>query len=136
VLDGQHTSKTIIATTESNPRVHLRYLKQGVTIVVCDEIDGRVSMKDLLQKLGAMGVQSILLEGGSRLAGDMLQNGLIDELAFFVAPKIVGNNGFAPFTLREITSMDQAIRLDFIDVTRSGVDFLIRARPEWSCSPD
>jgi diaminohydroxyphosphoribosylaminopyrimidine deaminase/5-amino-6-(5-phosphoribosylamino)uracil reductase len=135
VLDGQHTSKTIIATTESNPRVHLRYLKQGVTIVVCEESDGRVSMKDLLKKLGGMGVQSILLEGGSRLAGDMLQHGLIDELAFFVAPKIVGNNGFAPFTLREITSMDQAIRLDFIDVTRSGVDFLIRARPEWSCSP-
>jgi diaminohydroxyphosphoribosylaminopyrimidine deaminase/5-amino-6-(5-phosphoribosylamino)uracil reductase len=92
-------------------------------------------MKDLLQKLGTMSVQSILLEGGSRLAGDMLQHGLIDELAFFVAPKIIGNNGFAPFTLREITSMDQAIRLDFIDVIRSGVDFLIHARPEWSCSP-
>jgi len=135
VLKGLHSSKTIIATTESNPRVHARYLKQGATIVVCEEYDGRVSMKDLLPKLGALGVQTILLEGGSRLAGDMLQHGLIDELAFFVAPKIIGNNGFAPFTLQDITSMEQAIPLVFTDVKRSGVDFIIHARPETSCSP-
>lgn len=136
VLHGQRSSRTIIATTESDPHMHARYLKLGVTILVCDESDGRVSMKDLLQKLGAMGVQSILLEGGSRLAGDMLQHGLIDELVFFVAPKIIGNNGFAPFTINGLTSMEQAIRLVFTDVSRSGVDLLIHARPEGSCLPD
>jgi diaminohydroxyphosphoribosylaminopyrimidine deaminase/5-amino-6-(5-phosphoribosylamino)uracil reductase len=135
VLSGPHSTKTIIATTESNPKVHMRYLKQGATIVVCDEFDGRVSMKDLLQKLGAMGIQSILLEGGSRLAGDMLQHGLIDELVFFVAPKIIGNNGFAPFTLQDITSMDKAIRLVFTDMQRSGTDLIIYARPEGPCLP-
>jgi diaminohydroxyphosphoribosylaminopyrimidine deaminase/5-amino-6-(5-phosphoribosylamino)uracil reductase len=136
VLSDRHSSKTIIATTESNPRVHARYLKQGATIVVCEEYESRVSMKDLLSKLGTMGIQSILLEGGSRLAGDMLQHGLIDELAFFVAPKIIGNNGFAPFTLQDITSMDQAIKLNFIDVSRSGADLIIHARPERPCSQD
>src|SRR5512133_1475414 len=135
VLNGHRTAKTIIATTETNPRVHARYLKQGVAIIVCEELDGRVSMQDLLQKLGAMGVQSILLEGGGRLAGDMLQHGLIDDLVFFVAPKIIGNNGFAPFALEGITSMDQAVRLEFIDVSRSGVDLMIHARPEVPCSP-
>jgi diaminohydroxyphosphoribosylaminopyrimidine deaminase/5-amino-6-(5-phosphoribosylamino)uracil reductase len=128
-LNDQLSSKTIIATSESNPRTHLRYLKQGVTILVCDEDDGRVSMKDLLQKLGAMGVQSILLEGGSGLAGNMLLNGLIDELVFFVAPKIIGSNGFAPFKLLGITSMAQAIRLDFINVCRIGSDIDRNYRP-------
>jgi diaminohydroxyphosphoribosylaminopyrimidine deaminase / 5-amino-6-(5-phosphoribosylamino)uracil reductase len=136
MLNGQKTSGTIIATCESNPRVHLRYLKQGATMVVCEADDGRVSMKDLLQKLGTMGVQSILLEGGSRLAGNMLQHGLIDELVFFVAPKVIGNNGFAPFTLSGLTSMEQAVRLVFTNVSRSGVDLIIHARPEASCSPD
>lgn len=136
VLNEQLSSRTVIATTESNPRVHLRYLKQGVTVIVCEEADGRVSMKDLLEKLGQMGVQSILLEGGSRLAGNMLQLGLIDELLFFMAPKIIGSNGFAPFTLQGITNMAQAIRLDFIDVGRIGSDIVITARPERSCLPD
>jgi diaminohydroxyphosphoribosylaminopyrimidine deaminase/5-amino-6-(5-phosphoribosylamino)uracil reductase len=135
VLSGPQSSKTIIATTESNPRVHARYLKQGATIVVCEEYDGRVSMNDLLQKLGAMGVQSILLEGGSRLAGDMLQHGLIDELVFFIAPKLIGNNGFAPFTLQGITSMTEALQVEFTDLVRIGTDIVITSRPVSSCSP-
>jgi diaminohydroxyphosphoribosylaminopyrimidine deaminase/5-amino-6-(5-phosphoribosylamino)uracil reductase len=92
-------------------------------------------MQDLLQKLGIMGVQSVLLEGGSRLAGSMLQQGMIDELVFFVAPKIIGSNGFAPFNLQGITSMSHAIKLDFTDIRRIGSDFVVTARPERLCSP-
>jgi diaminohydroxyphosphoribosylaminopyrimidine deaminase/5-amino-6-(5-phosphoribosylamino)uracil reductase len=65
----------------------------------------------------------------------MLENGLIDELVFFVAPKLIGGNGFAPFTLSAMTRMEQAYKLIFTDVRRSGVDLLIHARPEVSCSP-
>ncbi len=137
LLSDPHTSNTIIATTETNPKVHARYLKQGATIVVCDEYDGRVSMQDLLQKLGDMGIQSILLEGGSRLAGGMLEHNLIDELVFFIAPKIIGNNGFAPFALQgSITSMAESLKLSFSDISRVGTDLVITARPEKSCSPD
>ncbi|MDD2733537.1 MAG: bifunctional diaminohydroxyphosphoribosylaminopyrimidine deaminase/5-amino-6-(5-phosphoribosylamino)uracil reductase RibD [Desulfuromonadaceae bacterium] len=135
ILNGELSAKTIIATAESNTDVHRPYLEQGATIVVCDEYDGRVSMKDLLQKLGEMGVQSILLEGGSHLAGNMLQQGLIDELVFFVAPKIIGSNGFAPFTLQGITSMAHAIKLNFTDIRRIGSDIVVTARPEPLCSP-
>ncbi len=134
VLSERLAPRTIIATTETNPRVHLRYIQQGVNILVCEEDDGRVSMNDLLLKLGEMGIQSILLEGGSRLAGSMLQSGLIDELVFFVAPKVIGNNGFAPFTLMGMTSMDQAVKLVYTKVTHSGVDLVIHARPEIPCS--
>ena len=136
VLSEHMAQNTIIATTESNPRVHMRYSQQGAVVIVCDEYDGRVSMVDLLQKLGQRGIQSILLEGGSRLAGDMLQSGIIDEFVFFLAPKIIGSDGFAPFTLRGITSMSKAIRLHFGPVVRSGQDIVIRAWPgEASCSP-
>ena len=136
VLSESMAHDTIIATTESNPRVHLRYTQQGATIIICDEYDGRVSMVDLLQKLGKRGIQTILLEGGSRLAGDMLKNGLIDEFIFFLSPKIIGSDGFAPFALRGITSMNNAIRLHFGPVARSGQDIVIHAWPEeTSCSP-
>ncbi|KAB0669329.1 bifunctional diaminohydroxyphosphoribosylaminopyrimidine deaminase/5-amino-6-(5-phosphoribosylamino)uracil reductase RibD [Oryzomonas sagensis] len=136
VLSESMAPGTIIATTESNPRVHLRYTQQGATVIVCDEYDGRVSMVDLLQKLGKRGIQSILLEGGSRLAGEMLQNNAIDEFIFFLAPKIIGSDGFAPFTLRGITSMDQAIKLQFGQIAHSGQDIIVHAWPaEAACSP-
>lgn len=135
VLGNGLAHQTIIATTETNPDIHQRYLKQGAFILVCDVFDGRVLIPDLLIKLGNMGIQSVLLEGGSRLAGDMLQSNSIDEMVFFLAPTIIGNDGFAPFTLRGISSLKHAIPLSFNSVKRSGKDIVVHARPEKSCSP-
>jgi diaminohydroxyphosphoribosylaminopyrimidine deaminase/5-amino-6-(5-phosphoribosylamino)uracil reductase len=130
VIEGESAKMTVIATTASNPKVHLRYTRQGATILVCEEFDGRVSMSDLLYKLGKMGIQSVLLEGGSRLAGDMLKNFLIDEFVFFVAPKILGSDGFAPFTLHGITSISNTFKLSYGHVARIGQDLIIHAHPE------
>lgn len=135
VLGGDMARSTIIATTESNPRIHQRYTRQGATVIVCRQQEGRVCMDDLLVQLGRKGIQSILLEGGSRLAGDMLVRGLIDEFVFFVAPKIIGSDGFSPFTLVGLTGMEQAVRLSFTKFARSGSDIVIHAVPESPCSP-
>ena len=135
ILNGVLSRRTIIATAETDRGIHRPYLEQGATVVVCDEFEGRVSIKDLLQKLGIMGVQSILLEGGSRLAGSMLQQGVIDELVFFIAPKVIGSNGFSPFNLHDITSMSRAIMLEYTGIRRIGSDIVVTARPEYVCSP-
>ena len=135
LLSGQLPSRTIIATTESNPRVHLRYQNHGATVLVCEQHQGRVSLADLLQRLGSMGIQSILLEGGSRLAGTMLQQGLIDECVFFYAPKVIGSDGFSPFAITGITDMGHAMAFKDLDVRRMGRDIVVSARPEVSCSP-
>lgn len=136
VLDGGSARKTVIATIEGNTDVHRRYTRQGANIIVCEEYDGRVSMPDLLKRLGGMGIQSILLEGGSRLAGDMLKQSLIDEYVVFIAPKILGSDGFAPFALLGITSMDNSFKLKFGQIAHIGQDVVIHAYPEKApCSP-
>jgi diaminohydroxyphosphoribosylaminopyrimidine deaminase/5-amino-6-(5-phosphoribosylamino)uracil reductase len=48
------------------------------------------SLTDELTILAAEGVQSLLLEGGPRLAASFLRDGLIDKLLVFVAPKLSG----------------------------------------------
>jgi diaminohydroxyphosphoribosylaminopyrimidine deaminase/5-amino-6-(5-phosphoribosylamino)uracil reductase len=132
ILNGPDAVKTIIATCEPDCEVHKRYQAQGAKVLVCREYDGRVQMTDLLHKLAGMGVQTILLEGGSRLAGDMLRNGLIDECIFFYAPKVVGN-GFAPFTLPGIGTMNDAIKISVQRVGMSGADVVVYAKPEVPC---
>lgn len=135
VLQRGLAEKTLLATCERDESLHARYLDQGAQVLVCRAFDGRVAMPDLLSKLAGRGVQTILLEGGSRLAGDMLQHGLIDECIFFYGPKVVGN-GFAPFALSSsITTMDEAYRLKLLKVGMSGDDMVVYARPELSCSP-
>lgn len=135
VLQRGLAEKTLLATCERDEALHARYIDQGAQVLVCRAFDGRVAMPDLLTKLVERGVHTVLLEGGSRLAGDMLQHGLIDECIFFYAPKVVGN-GFAPFALTgSITTMDEAYRLKLVKVGMSGDDMVAYARPELACSP-
>jgi diaminohydroxyphosphoribosylaminopyrimidine deaminase/5-amino-6-(5-phosphoribosylamino)uracil reductase len=47
-------------------------------------------IRDELTALAADGVQSLLLEGGPRIAAAFLREGLIDKLLLFVAPKLSG----------------------------------------------
>ena len=135
ILSGALARKTIIACTEEDVDTHRRYLQSGASVLVCNARDGRVDLLDLLEKLGRIGVQSILLEGGSRLAGDALARGLIDECVFFYAPKVIGSDGFSPFAITGITDMSHALAFSNLTVRRMGTDMLVNARPEAPCLP-
>ena len=47
-------------------------------------------LADELAKLAGEGIQSLLLEGGPRIAAAFLREGLLDKLLVFVAPKLAG----------------------------------------------
>jgi diaminohydroxyphosphoribosylaminopyrimidine deaminase/5-amino-6-(5-phosphoribosylamino)uracil reductase len=135
ILSGLLARNTIIACTEEDLSIHQRYLLNGATVLVCNSLEGRVDLRDLLEKLGRLGVQSILLEGGSRLAGDALSKGLIDECVFFFAPKVIGSDGFSPFAITGITDMSQSLAFTGLSVRRIGSDIVVNARPEGPCLP-
>jgi diaminohydroxyphosphoribosylaminopyrimidine deaminase/5-amino-6-(5-phosphoribosylamino)uracil reductase len=40
-------------------------------------------------------VQEVLVEGGARLATSLLEAGVVDRLALFVAPRVLGAEGLA-----------------------------------------
>lgn len=136
VVSGQLASGTVIATIESNPKVHAHYLKNGATVLVCNAENGKVDLRDLWARLGKQGIHSILLEGGSRLAGEALRQGLIDECVFFYAPKVIGSDGFSPFAITGITDMSRSIQFRDLSVKRIGTDLMVTAYPENPCSQD
>ncbi|WP_178087706.1 bifunctional diaminohydroxyphosphoribosylaminopyrimidine deaminase/5-amino-6-(5-phosphoribosylamino)uracil reductase RibD [Methylacidimicrobium cyclopophantes] len=49
----------------------------------------------LLAELGRRGVQRVLVEGGGKLAGSLLAEGLIDEIALFLCPMILGEGALS-----------------------------------------
>ena len=54
-------------------------------------------LEDELATLATEGVQSLLLEGGPKLAESFLRAGLVDKVLLFVAPQIAGSGpSFAP----------------------------------------
>jgi diaminohydroxyphosphoribosylaminopyrimidine deaminase/5-amino-6-(5-phosphoribosylamino)uracil reductase len=124
----------IIATTGSHPAKAARLEAKGAEVLLCGQANGQVDLAALLKILGSRGIQSILLEGGERLCGEMLRQGLIDRFLFFFAPKIVGGAGKGLFAGVGAALMSQALPLAIRKVSRIGDDILVEAVPEDSCS--
>lgn len=53
--------------------------------------DGRVLLSSLLRQLALREVQSLLVEGGSHIHGSFIAAGLVDSVAVFLAPRLVGS---------------------------------------------
>jgi len=62
----------------------------GAEVVSLPEGEGGLSVEAALAELYRRGVDSLLLEGGPRLAGSFVRAGRVDRTAFFVAPRILG----------------------------------------------
>ena len=82
---------TLVVTTAAASDAKIERLrKKGVTALVTPGKGGRVSLPRLMKTLGRRNIMRILVEGADTLAGGLMDEGLIDEVAFFIAPKIVG----------------------------------------------
>lgn len=102
---------------------------QGVEILSCEEKDGHVDINDLMVKLGAMGIDSLLLEGGSCLNAAFLQANCVDEVNAFIAPKIIGGeHSKSPIGGKGIEFMKDAITLKDTEIEKIGNDVLIKCR--------
>jgi diaminohydroxyphosphoribosylaminopyrimidine deaminase/5-amino-6-(5-phosphoribosylamino)uracil reductase len=86
-----------------------------------------------LDKLGELNIQSVLLEGGPRLAGAFLDAGEIDEMRLFVAPIAVGGRSARmPAEGEGSDSIAASQRALSVTSERVGDDILIKARlKEW-----
>lgn len=136
VLSVPSEAATILVTTRAAPAEKVaRLLERGVEVLQVAERAGRIDPADLMTKLGARGIQSVLLEGGSELSSSLLQAGLIDRVMIFVAPVLIGgNDGKGLFAGRGAARIADALRLSDICVSRFGDDILIEG-DVGKCSP-
>jgi len=87
-----HRHRTIVGTTAFAPAAWRRALALlGVTVLVLPAKQRRADLSVLLAELGRMEITSILAEGGGELLGALFTARLVDQVAFFFAPKIIGN---------------------------------------------
>lgn len=87
-----------VATRPGHPDALLEPLRAaGATIVEIPEAEGRPGLDPaaLLRALAARGLTRVLAEGGAALGAGLLRAGLVDRLAWFHAPGIIGADGRA-----------------------------------------
>lgn len=129
VLNLDSSVRTIIATGSTFEEKLAVLREKGVEIIVTPIKDNRIDIKWLFEELGRMGIDSVLLEGGSTINYSALEAGVVDKVMAFVAPKMIGGQkAKTPVEGEGIEYVRNAVRLDNIDIKRFDDDILIVGR--------
>ncbi len=119
--------RTIIYCTHDGNRATLE--ASGADVIKLGAVDGRPDLEAVLQELGDLGINDLLVESGPTLAGSMVCAGVVDELVIYQAPHIMGSQTRGMFLTPGWQNLDQRLALDIIDIRKVGGDFRITARP-------
>lgn len=104
-------------------------LNRGVRIIEYE--DERLDLDWLMKRLGEMKVTSVLIEGGSSLNAYAFEDGIVDKVMFFIAPKIVGGReSFPAVGGKSFRKLEEAYRLKDVKVKRIGEDILVEGYVE------
>lgn len=123
--------ETIIATRfEDREKIGLLE-KAGCKILVQDGKHDRIDLVDLMDKIGGMGIDSVLLEGGGKLNWSALEAGIVSKVQVYIGNKIFGGkDAKSPVGGWGVDLPDQAKSLKMLGVEALGQDLLIEYRVE------
>ena len=118
VLEGEHCILCAVETVDVD-RVRM-FRDRGVEVWLCESVDGKPDVHDILRRLAKCEVIHLLVEGGSRLASSFMGAGLVDRVAIFTAPKLIA--GMPSIADMGIKKVNEAILLENVDVEQVGQD--------------
>lgn len=123
-------ARVLVFVGEGAPRARVSALEEaGARVVALPREGGRVDPERALAFLLEEGVDGVLLEGGPRLAGAFLERGLVDKLALFLAPRILGEGRGLAEGFR-VERVAEALRLRLARREWLGEDLWLEAYPE------
>ncbi|BAW00685.1 riboflavin biosynthesis protein RibD [Thermus thermophilus] len=123
-------ARVLVFVGEGAPRARVSVLEEaGARVVALPREGGRVDLQKALAFLLEEGVDGVLLEGGPGLAGAFLERGLVDKLALFLAPKLLGEGRGLAEGFR-VERMAEALRLRLARREWLGEDLWLEAYPE------
>jgi len=98
------------ASQKNHPNLEKFLQKNSQNLAIfCEEIDNKIDLEKALEKLHEIGINSILIEGGSSIITQFLQKNLVDELIWIQAGIIIGNDGLEAVGKLGITNLNEAI---------------------------
>ena len=130
LLQQKSEAQTLIfCGPEASEKKRKRLEKAGAIIKSVElAAAGNLDLHAVLNELGRTQVTSLLVEGGSRVHGSFLQEGLVDQMLLFVAPVILGDQGVGLVSFTGQTGKKNIPKLNIFRTRRYGTDLLIEGR--------
>jgi len=127
---------TILATTTTDEKEHQVFLDQGCEVLVTEEENKKVHLKQLMDKLGEKDIDSVLLEGGSVLNAAMLEEKLVSKVYTYISPKIIGGREApSPISGKGSERIKDVSMLQTKKISQLGNDMLIESEV-YECSQE
>src|SRR6202035_1938929 len=89
----------------------------------------RLALGAVLERLGELEVNELLVEAGPILSGELVRQSLVDELLLYVAPKLLGDKARPLLELAEPAGLSAARAFTLLDTHTLGDDLRLRLRP-------
>ena len=99
----------------------------GATVMHLPNANGKVNLSAMLLDLAKREINELHVEGGQRLNGSLMREGLVDELLLYMAPKLMGQ-GQGMVNIGPFTEISDAVHLEIVSTARMGPDIRIVAR--------
>jgi len=117
----------VAAAREDRARIAALEAK-GAEVIVMPNSAGKVELGSLFRELARRELNEVHVEGGFRLNGSLLEEGLVDEVVVYLAASIIGDAAQGMFHLPGLTELEGRKRLAVRDLRMIGPDIRVVAR--------
>lgn len=127
IVSSSKSIRTIVVTTKNANRNVMKLLEcKGVEILTVNLKNNLVDLKEMINKLGELNIDSILIEGGSSLNFSAMNENIVDKIQVYVAPIILGGESSkTPIGGQGVDDIKEAFKLHKLEYKQIGSDILI-----------
>jgi diaminohydroxyphosphoribosylaminopyrimidine deaminase/5-amino-6-(5-phosphoribosylamino)uracil reductase len=128
VLTAKETPTIVYSNSENTEKI-ADLKNEGVEVVYIAE--GGRNLEGVLLELGRRAIQSVIVEGGTSVAGAFYDSKLINKISFFIAPMVIGGED-APTAIGGLgaSRLKGAIRLKQVQIQHLGADLEVTGYPQ------
>ncbi|MGD9400910.1 MAG: bifunctional diaminohydroxyphosphoribosylaminopyrimidine deaminase/5-amino-6-(5-phosphoribosylamino)uracil reductase RibD [bacterium] len=129
VRTAASTRTVVYFNHDRNKRLQQLEKYNVIGVKIGSDSSRAVRIDRVLEHLGRLGVQDLIVEGGARVFTSFVREGLADKLVIFVAPSIMGGEGTLSSFLDVGTRDVGGIRFEVDEVSRISRDVAITLYP-------
>jgi diaminohydroxyphosphoribosylaminopyrimidine deaminase/5-amino-6-(5-phosphoribosylamino)uracil reductase len=125
VVTARQAPTWLVTRPGHPPAVRAAFQEAGVEILTVPAADpGGLDLPAVLRTLAQRGVTRVLAEGGAAIAAGLLRADLVDRVAWFHAPAVMGGDGRAAADALPVTRLAGMPRFHRIASRPLGADWL------------
>ncbi len=131
VVSARDTPTWLVTLPGGDKRRRQTYADCGIEVIeAAPGADGALDLVQVMARLAKHGLTRLLVEGGAKLAAALLRDNLVDRLAIFRAPSLIGGDGLPAatgFGLQRLADMPGFVALETMELGQDRLETYRRA---------